>query len=330
MLELAAEPTLDFTFTLEAQHERRELVSVCRTLLSLGVLHRVAGGQIRPPLRAGSMAEPMVRMLAADPADRPTMVEVRDELAALAAGRDGDTTTVLLARTDLRSGPPGPDRTATFPAPAVETPDPPPPPPARPPAAAPARPPAPPPGSPDRRRGRAVWVAAALVALLLGGLVIFWAVALDDEPGPSADPTSTTSAESTAASSAEQSTESAASTTAEQTTDAPADGAALSAKNVRDFLEDYHEAVLEDPRAAYDTLTGPTLQANVSYETYAEFWGRFSDVKLKDVQAEDGSTTATATIEFTENGEKFTEAHQFTLAVGEDGQLLMDVDSQVG
>ena len=53
-------------------------------------------------------------------------------------------------------------------------------------------------------------------------------------------------------------------------------------------------------------------------------------MKLKDVQAEDGSTTATATIEFTENGEKFTEAHQFTLAVGEDGQLLMDVDSQVG
>jgi uncharacterized protein (TIGR02678 family) len=45
LLELAAEPTLDFTFTLEAQHERRELVSVCRTLLSLGVLQRVAGDE---------------------------------------------------------------------------------------------------------------------------------------------------------------------------------------------------------------------------------------------------------------------------------------------
>lgn len=45
LLELAAEPALDFTFTLEAQHERRELVSVCRTLLSLGVLHRVAGDE---------------------------------------------------------------------------------------------------------------------------------------------------------------------------------------------------------------------------------------------------------------------------------------------
>ena len=45
LLELAAEPGLDFTFTLEAQHERRELVSVCRTLLGLGVLHRVAGDE---------------------------------------------------------------------------------------------------------------------------------------------------------------------------------------------------------------------------------------------------------------------------------------------
>lgn len=334
---------------------------------ALAMLHRVAGGQIRPPLRAGSMAEPLVRMLAAEPADRPSMVEVRDELAALAAGRDGDTTTVLLARTDLRSGPPGRNRTATFPAPPAEAPAaaaapaaPPASAPSPAPAAAPAAaaapapaaaaagaaastppgaaapaaprkaPPGPPPASPDRRRGRAVWVAAALVALLLAGLVVFWAVGLDDQPDPSADPTPSTSAPTTESRSAEQSTDSAASTTAEQTTDAPADGEALSAKNIRDFLKDYHEAVLDDPREAYDTLTGPTLQANVSYETYAEFWGRFSDVKLKDVQAEDGSNIATATIEFTEDGEKFTEAHQFTLAVAEDGHLLMDVDEQIG
>ena len=45
LLDLAAEPALDFTFTLEAQHERRELVSVCRTLLDLGVLDRVAGNE---------------------------------------------------------------------------------------------------------------------------------------------------------------------------------------------------------------------------------------------------------------------------------------------
>lgn len=40
--ELAA---LDFSFTLEKQHERRDLVHVCRWLLELGVLSRVAGDE---------------------------------------------------------------------------------------------------------------------------------------------------------------------------------------------------------------------------------------------------------------------------------------------
>ncbi|MFO1087691.1 MAG: TIGR02678 family protein [Reyranellaceae bacterium] len=48
LLELAADPalaSLGFAFTLGAQHERRELVVVCRTLLTLGVLQHVAGDE---------------------------------------------------------------------------------------------------------------------------------------------------------------------------------------------------------------------------------------------------------------------------------------------
>lgn len=48
LLALAAEPTLSargFTFTLQLHHERRELVAVCRHLLDLGVLVRVAGDE---------------------------------------------------------------------------------------------------------------------------------------------------------------------------------------------------------------------------------------------------------------------------------------------
>lgn len=48
LLHLAAEPelaSLGFTFTLAGQHERRELVAVCRTLLDLRVLQRVAGDE---------------------------------------------------------------------------------------------------------------------------------------------------------------------------------------------------------------------------------------------------------------------------------------------
>lgn len=48
LLALGVDPTLawnNFTFLLQSQHERRELVGVCRTLLELGVLQRVAGDE---------------------------------------------------------------------------------------------------------------------------------------------------------------------------------------------------------------------------------------------------------------------------------------------
>jgi uncharacterized protein (TIGR02678 family) len=48
LLALAAEPALaarGFTFALQSQGERRALVGVCQTLLSLGVLQRVAGDE---------------------------------------------------------------------------------------------------------------------------------------------------------------------------------------------------------------------------------------------------------------------------------------------
>ncbi|MBA2239168.1 MAG: TIGR02678 family protein [Lysobacter sp.] len=48
LLAMAAEPRLvmqGFVFALQAQHERRELVAVCRSLLELGVLQRVAGDE---------------------------------------------------------------------------------------------------------------------------------------------------------------------------------------------------------------------------------------------------------------------------------------------
>lgn len=48
LLALAADPELvarGFTFTLDSHHERRELVALCRYLLSLGILLRVAGDE---------------------------------------------------------------------------------------------------------------------------------------------------------------------------------------------------------------------------------------------------------------------------------------------
>lgn len=104
LLELAAEPGLDFTFTLEAQHERRELVSVCRTLLGLGVLHRVAGDEETFVQAGGDQADALYdvqrRMLAGmlaavrgpstwAPEETPSTLEER--LRALVDGHVADS-----------------------------------------------------------------------------------------------------------------------------------------------------------------------------------------------------------------------------------------------
>ncbi|WP_055325910.1 TIGR02678 family protein [Ralstonia solanacearum] len=60
LLALAADPALasrDFHFTLGATHERRELVAVCRSLVELGVLQRIAGDEESFVRSTGDAAE---------------------------------------------------------------------------------------------------------------------------------------------------------------------------------------------------------------------------------------------------------------------------------
>jgi serine/threonine protein kinase len=67
----------------------------------LEMLYRVAGGDFQRPRNAGALTRPLMRMLNNDPTKRPSMTQVRDQLAQLAAGRDRDVTEVLTARTAL-------------------------------------------------------------------------------------------------------------------------------------------------------------------------------------------------------------------------------------
>jgi serine/threonine protein kinase len=50
----------------------------------LAQLQLVAAGRVRPPRQAGPLAQPLKDMLRRDPADRPTMAQVADTLAAIA------------------------------------------------------------------------------------------------------------------------------------------------------------------------------------------------------------------------------------------------------
>ncbi|WP_199583220.1 serine/threonine-protein kinase [Blastococcus sp. TF02-9] len=330
---------------------------------ALAMLHKVAGGTIRPPVRAGSLSGPLTRMLAADPADRPAMAEVRDELAKLAAGRSGDTTTVLLARTDLRPAA-GRPRTEVFPAvtppssstPAPSTPAPPapapPPPAAEPTAPAPIAPAPPtvdrPVVAPAPRRGgrrKGIWLAAALLVAALAAVIGFIVFNPDDSgdgTGTQADDTPSSSPSSSAppedetqdepADTTSENTEPSTETSAAEqpTTPQPSPepspepaGDPLSAANIEAFLADYHQQVLQDPDSAYDR-TGPTLRSNISRGNYIAYWGQFSDVRLSEVQATDGQTRATGRLTWTYTDGRVESAVRAFTVLEQDGQLILD------
>ncbi|SDY42723.1 Serine/threonine protein kinase [Modestobacter sp. DSM 44400] len=173
---------------------------------ALQMLHRVAGGEFTPPRNAGPLTAPLMRMLAPNPVDRPTMPQVRDQLAKLAAGPDRDVTEVLTARTALPKTLPGmprpPKQTEVEPVaqpvaepaapaepaaePLVESPVAPAAAAARPPRREPARPAAPPSaGQPGGRRRR--WVAVVAALLLVAVVAVVAVVLLADNGDPSAD-----------------------------------------------------------------------------------------------------------------------------------------------
>ncbi|MFQ1003290.1 serine/threonine-protein kinase [Modestobacter sp. SSW1-42] len=185
----------------------------------LEMLYRVAGGDFTRPRNAGALTRPLMRMLDSDPGRRPSMTEVRDQLAGLAAGRGRDVTDVLTARTpipptltDARAVgdrampavPPPAERSVVAPVPVtppplVETPDEPapatpdPPPTAvEPVAAPPAQPPTPAPAparAPRRRRG--VLLLAALTAVLVAAGVVLFLLGQDGDGRSTAAQTGT-------------------------------------------------------------------------------------------------------------------------------------------
>ena len=323
---------------------------------ALRLLHRVAGGEVIPPRRAGSMSGTLTRMLAADPADRPTTTEARDELARLAVGRDGDPTTVLLARTKLRSstnrsrteelgtgalpaagagaaaaavvGDPG---TAVQDVPAG-------PPTPSPPAVAPA---AERPRQSKRRRGP-VLAALLLLAVLLAGGGVLWLISrgdtgtsadagtVTDAPAPSSAPADDTSPP------AEEPSPTPEPSVAEPTPSATEQGPTSEPSSddpeqvVEQTLDRYYGLLPDDPDAAYD-LTGPFLRSQAGPGYYRDFWEPWAEVELRDVrgvrQDEAGVITATTEVRFTgDDGREQTERHQVRLVQDDDGDWLVDLD----
>jgi serine/threonine protein kinase len=330
----------------------------------LEMLYRVAGGDFQRPRNAGALTRPLMRMLHSEPAKRPTMAEVRDQLAQLAAGRDRDVTEVLTARTPLSPTltdmhPPGSRVLPAVPPPAEEAapvgaavgsqaqtavepvaapPEPPAdaPPPSGPPGGrTPAAPDAP--QRPPRRRGRLLALAALVViAALVVAFVTIRQNGQDDDRTPSAGPSSsappststspTPTPTPTTESSAAPTSASSPSPTPETTPPTTPSGSERgSAAEVEQAITSYYALLPEDPQTAYER-TGPTLRRAENRGNYIAFWNRFSSVTLGPVSATDGSLTARASVTYVEDGASVPEQHTFVLVRGADGQLLIDSD----
>ena len=313
----------------------------------MATLHRVASGQIMPPRRAGALTPVLLRMLAADPLDRPEMPETAQLLAGVASDPVAAATTEQFAA--VPAAPP-PSRTmslpAAAPAAAVAA--------ARPPAA--ARPAAPPPpprradppvrSEPPNRHGRA-WLLALLAVAVVAGVII--AVVASQSGGTPANnaastgaPTTHAPASHTSSSPSPSPTTSHTSTSASPTTSAstpspPAKntksktppGRTPSSTESTSAVSSYYALLPGNTDAAWQDLTPNYQQQAGGRSGYDQFWGQFSKVTATGLSS-NGPGTATATITYTRsNGSTSSERRTFGL-IRQGNTIKIDSSSVVG
>ncbi|GGP58709.1 serine/threonine-protein kinase [Saccharothrix coeruleofusca] len=66
---------------------------------TIALLHQVASGKVTPPKQAGPLTALLMRLLRAEPEDRPTMAEAREALAAVAAGHSAPEFPIKVSQT---------------------------------------------------------------------------------------------------------------------------------------------------------------------------------------------------------------------------------------
>ncbi|SFB28662.1 Serine/threonine protein kinase [Amycolatopsis marina] len=167
-------------------------------------------------------------------------------------------------------------------------------------------------------------LAAAVVLLALGGLLVAWLIPADPaEPG-AADPPPP------ASSPTEPGAETTSTSAQEETSAAPSSSVLDRASRLEKAVADYYGLLPANLEEAYALLSDGFKAARAStFGDYQGFWGRMSAVDVSEVQAS-GDNTVTATVTYTEaGGGTQSERHTYTL-VEQDGRWLIDSQTQGG
>ena len=323
----------------------------------LGMLHRIAGGRIVPPTRSGPLTPVLTRLLANDPAARPSADRASQDLAALTGSATPPTPPPTKAlpppppypptavagtprtptagfpsasRTPVAGPPSGPRTPATgspvagFPSasrtPAAGSPTAV----AGPPTAFSGPPSQSPPTSGTGRRWLVPVLAAAVVVAVAVTVLI---VSLGDDTRRTASPTSsdatTTRAEPTA-----EPYPTTDGTTAEpvpETTTDTSEAATPNAEAVAAFVRDHFANLPHDPEAARENWAPENRPADWEDD---QFWASYSEVALTgdlEVVVNGATSTVQATLELTpedDDADPVTATCQVTV-VARDGRLLI-------
>jgi len=252
------------------------------------LLHRVATGQVDPPRRAGPLTALLMRLLAAEPADRPTAAEARDALSSLTAV--GVASPGAPTATAVRA--PGTSRL-------------------------PYRPAAPPPATitappPVRRQ---VPVAVVLLALLLVAGVVTGALVLSRGGAPDPPPQASPASPGLAPAPAPDADGPVAS---RPPTAAPAPPAGAAEQ----FVRSYYALLPRDTDAAWARLSDQARSRSGGRGGFDAFYGRFESVHLENLHGVADDTVEAIVVFDPFDGAGTREPYRFVIGE-QDGRTVM-------
>jgi serine/threonine protein kinase len=258
---------------------------------AIALLYRVSSGDIVPPTQAGKIEPLMLRLLAMEPTDRPTMKQALEELEAFGVNGGAIPTVRELPVPEPVAG------VATS-------------------------------GGPSKKRLGVALIGVVVLAAIIAGALIAAHNAGSGTAGPTTSPAPSSEVAPTSAPVVPPPLTSSPppATSLSSTTTSAATGPEALVKAVSNY---WALVAAKDLQASFAGLSDNFKRVkNQDYVRYSSYWSNYS-ATVSDV-ASAGGNAVTATITYVPNGGKaITERHRFTL-VEQSGKWLIDTEQTIG